>query len=121
MVDETETPMPQAIAEFAAHLSGQGRWIPLAKAAKLSGIPTWSLRDRLISLNEKAGGGIMRKHGPGERAHYDVNIDAVRAYHSTASHLATSELDQLREQIAASEAKIDALRRMILELRATLH
>lgn len=82
------------------------KWIPMAEAAELAGEPLRRFRRRMLTLNERHGGQLLKHFGRGQqRRHLHVSAEALLHHLRTKPAGDSAEIDALAERIAQLEAQ----------------
>jgi hypothetical protein len=99
---------------------GAPGWITIAEAATLMGLGKRGASKRLVALNRRLEGRLLRKIGDKVMPHgkqaskYLVSVDVLR--HAVLESDAERERDDLRAELTEVSAKLEALRRSVRPL-----
>lgn len=92
----------------------RSEWITVVEAAKEAGLSRWQMRRRLVSLNEKAGGRLLRSNGTGERVgKWEVNVVVLRDLLTIDPMQRERELAEVHERVTVLDNRTAAIRRKL--------
>src|ERR1700744_6561004 len=95
-----------------------GKWISMGEAATLAGVTLRRFRPRMLMLNAKYGGELLRQTGNGKKKkRFEVHTNALLLYQRADVEWRDAELAQLRADLEETKRKLDALRTMTLAFR----